>query len=129
MPMDIKEPVPLLYLHTASSRESKHTRKQSGFNTLLHPVPIFKAVVTCFYTHRLNRSSLFHKEETGFFHLNKLKPENLSTCWDAGDTGLNLFRKKRKLSQNLTTASMPQLVVCGEKREEHHLYVSLLFFT
>lgn len=116
-------------MYTASSRESKRTRKQSGFNTLLCPLPIFKAVVTCFYTHRLNRSSLCHKEETGFFHLNKLKPKNLSAYLNVRDTGLNLFRKKEKTEPELTTASMLKLMVCIEKRKEHHLYASLLFFT
>jgi len=44
----------------------------------------------------LLKSSPFQQEETVLFALNKLQMDNYSTLLDAEDTGLNIFRQKKK---------------------------------
>lgn len=50
------------------------------------------------YHHHLEllKSSPFQQEKTLFFALNKLQMDNYSTLLDAEDTGLNIFRQKKK---------------------------------
>lgn len=59
------------------------------------------------YHHHLEllKSSPFQQEETVLFALNKLQMDNYSTLLDAEDTGLNIFRQKKRKKNELDSWS------------------------